>query len=113
MKDTVAVLKSIADEKRLRIIKMLEHKSMCVCEMAKVLGVSQPAVSKHVKKLMDAGLVISEKNGFWTDYCLKVSSNKVRSLLRKVTVLIEDDDLVLEDRKKAQHADRRNICSSK
>ena len=50
-------LKAFADSNRLRILKLLEKKKMCVCELAFVLGITQPSVSKHLKKLTSTGLI--------------------------------------------------------
>jgi len=55
MKAFIKVMKALSDPNRVKIIKMLQHKIMCVCEMQKALNVSQPAVSKHLKLLEDAG----------------------------------------------------------
>ena len=48
MRELMLVLKAVADKNRMRILKMLEQKSMCVCELAAVLGIKQPSVSKHL-----------------------------------------------------------------
>jgi len=45
MKAFIKVMKALSDPNRVRIIKMLQHKMMCVCEIQKALQVSQPAVS--------------------------------------------------------------------
>ena len=57
------VLKAVADRNRLRILKLLESKHMCVCELAFVLGIKQPSVSRHLKKLKEAGLIDNEQDG--------------------------------------------------
>jgi len=44
-------MKALSDSNRVKIIKMLQHRSMCVCELREVLQVSQPTVSKHLKIL--------------------------------------------------------------
>lgn len=57
MKDLIKVMKALSDPSRVKILKMLQHKSMCVCEIKAALGVAQPMVSKHLKILEDANLV--------------------------------------------------------
>ena len=64
------VLKAVADKNRMRILKMLEKKKMCVCELAAVLEIRQPSVSKHLSLLKNAGLIQDERNGQWIDYSL-------------------------------------------
>ena len=57
--------KALADEKRLGILTLLGFREMCVCELTSALGVSQPNLSHHIKKLEYAGLVKSERRGKW------------------------------------------------
>ena len=61
-------LKALADENRLRILKMLINSDLCVGALAKHLGISKPAVSQHLQILRKAGLVKGEKCGYWTHY---------------------------------------------
>ena len=56
MKEFIKVVKALSDPNRVKIVKMLQHKSLCVCEMRAALGVAQPTVSKHLKILEEAGL---------------------------------------------------------
>ena len=64
MEEFENILKAMADEKRIRIIKLLEKRPLCVCEIAFVLGITQPAISKHLKKMKDAGIIGCEQDGF-------------------------------------------------
>ncbi|MBD3206954.1 metalloregulator ArsR/SmtB family transcription factor [Candidatus Bathyarchaeota archaeon] len=63
--------KALGEENRLGIMRLLEFREMCVCELAAALGISQPNLSHHVKKLERAGLVKSEKRGKWVYYRLE------------------------------------------
>ena len=56
-------IKALADENRLRIVNLLSHQELCVCEMEQVLGMTQSNVSRHLTKLKDTELIISEKQG--------------------------------------------------
>jgi DNA-binding transcriptional ArsR family regulator len=62
------VFKALADEKRLKILALLRFREMCVCELTAALGLTQPNLSHHVRKLENAGLVRSEKRGKWVYY---------------------------------------------
>jgi len=64
----MALLKALADEKRLKIIHMLIANNLCVGALAQQLGISKPAVSQHLQILRKAGLVKGEKRGYWTHY---------------------------------------------
>ena len=70
MKEFTRVMKALSDPNRVKIVKMLQHKSMCVCEMQAALEIAQPTVSKHLKVLEDASLVGSTKDGLWVNYHL-------------------------------------------
>ena len=70
MKAFLKVMKAASDPTRVKILKMLEKKAMCVCEIQTGLGAAQSTTSKHLKILEDAGLVVSQKDGLWVNYAL-------------------------------------------
>lgn len=96
MKEFVKVMKALSDPNRVKIIKMLQHKSMCVCEMQSALGIAQPTVSKHLKVLEDAGFVRSAKDGLWVNYILSegTSSAYASTLLGNLKHWLENDEEV-------------------
>ena len=69
---TAALFKALADPTRVRIVSMLARnlESVCVCELTPTLGLSQPTVSHHLKKLVHAGLLEREQRGVWAHYTL-------------------------------------------
>jgi ArsR family transcriptional regulator len=70
---TAALFRSLADPARVRIMNMLatSGEPVCVCDFVVPLGLSQPTVSHHLKKLTDAGLLEREQRGRWAYYSLK------------------------------------------
>jgi ArsR family transcriptional regulator len=70
MKEFLKVMKAASDPTRVKILKMLEKKKMCVCEIQAGLGSAQSTTSKHLKILEDAGLVVSTKDGLWVNYAI-------------------------------------------
>jgi ArsR family transcriptional regulator len=62
--------KALGDDKRLGILLLLGFREMCVCELTAALGISQPNLSHHIRKLENAGLVRSERRGKWVYYSL-------------------------------------------
>ena len=105
------IYKALADKNRVRIIKLLEKKKMCVCELASVMGATQPNVSKHLKKLKSAGLICDEQKGFWTDYFLCTPKNVyARVLLKNLSLWLNNDSLIKKDLKKAKKATRTKLC---
>ena len=64
-------LKALADPARLRLVSLLlasETGELCTCDVTGPLGLSQPTISHHFKKLAEAGLVTGERRGTWTHY---------------------------------------------
>ena len=64
-------LKALADPGRLRLVSLLmasEDGEACTCDLTEPLGLSQPTVSHHLKKLAEAGIVTGERRGVWTYY---------------------------------------------
>jgi ArsR family transcriptional regulator, arsenate/arsenite/antimonite-responsive transcriptional repressor len=69
--DLAARLKAIADPARLRLLSLLlasPAQEACTCDLTEPLGLSQPTVTHHLKKLLEAGLVTAERRGVWTHY---------------------------------------------
>ena len=76
----------LADPTRLKLLKLLsqqkEPDALCVNALAFRLGVTQPAVSQHLKVLKDAGLVQGEKRGYRAHYFVKQEAlNKAQELI--------------------------------
>jgi ArsR family transcriptional regulator, arsenate/arsenite/antimonite-responsive transcriptional repressor len=71
---TALLFKALADPARVRILNVLatsDGEPVCVCHLIKPLGLSQPTVSHHMKRLLDAGLVDREQRGKWAYFSLK------------------------------------------
>lgn len=65
------VLKALADPMRLRLLSHVAAQgcqAVCACDLTEDLGISQPTVSHHMKKLVDAGLLTREQRGRWAHY---------------------------------------------
>lgn len=69
-KELVRILKALADENRIRILKVISGKGTCVCFIEKALKMTQSNVSRHLTKLRDAGLIEGEKKGQFAYYSL-------------------------------------------
>jgi ArsR family transcriptional regulator, arsenate/arsenite/antimonite-responsive transcriptional repressor len=70
---TADVFKALADPARVRIVNMLatSGEPVCVCHLTEPLGLSQPTVSHHLKKLTDTGLLEREQRGKWAYFSLR------------------------------------------
>ena len=72
--DELAVLvKALADPTRLRIVDTIRKarpQAVCQCELLPLFDMSQPALAKHLKILVAAGVIANERRGLWTCYFL-------------------------------------------
>jgi len=69
-KELARVFGCLSAEARLRILGLLKNRVLCVGALAARLGLSQGAVSQHLRILRDAGLVVPEKRGYFVHYRL-------------------------------------------
>ena len=70
---TARLFKALADPHRVKIVNLLatSPEPVCVCEFTGPLGLSQPTVSHHLKKLVQAELLEREQRGTWAYYSLR------------------------------------------
>ena len=70
---TAELFKALGDPARVRIVNCLATagEPVCICELIEPLGLAQPTVSHHMKKLLDVGLVEREQRGKWAFFSLQ------------------------------------------
>ena len=92
--------RAIADPSRLRILKLLEPKELCVCQITAVLGSAPATVSKHLSVLRAAGLIAQRKAGRWIYYRLAERSTNpyAAAVLALVRGVLADDETIVLDR---------------
>lgn len=112
MKNFIKVMKVLSDPNRVKIIKMLQHKMMCVCEMQEALKIAQPTVSKHLKVLEEIGLVGCHKDGLWVNYHLADGSSTpyTASILGNLRHWLEGEPGVAELVERLPKIRREDIC---
>jgi len=113
MRQFIKVMKALSDPNRVKIVKLLQHKTLCVCELQGVLGISQPTVSKHLKVLEEAGLATSKKDGLWVNYSLADGSQSpyAASMLGNLRHWLEADPQIEELIPMLTQFDRYEICA--
>ncbi|MGO2586211.1 ArsR/SmtB family transcription factor [Brachybacterium tyrofermentans] len=70
-------LKALSDPTRLQLLSHVAAQGcgdVCACDLTEPLGISQPTVSHHMKKLVDAGLLTREQKGRWAHYSVVPSA---------------------------------------
>ena len=107
----VKVMKALSDPNRVKLLKMLQNKKMCVCEIQAALGLAQPTVSKHLKILTDAGLVDFQKDGLWVNYFLADGnmSPYAANILGNIRHWLNDDQEIQQLTKKLPMINREEI----
>jgi len=112
MDDFVNVMKALSDPTRVRIIKLLQKKALCVCELQVLLEIPQPAVSKHMKVLEKAALVKGEKNGLWVYYSLQYRGDNPYAavLLGNLSYWLSDDAQINQMVKRLPEIQRQTGC---
>ena len=84
-KNMALVFKSLSDENRIRILKLLRNGEKCACKLLEELNISQPTLSHHMKILCDSGLVTGRREGKWTHYAICCEGvRRVRDLMKEL-----------------------------
>jgi ArsR family transcriptional regulator len=102
MREYLMTSKALADESRVRILKLLEQGEMCVCQIMAVIGLKQSTISKHLSILKTAGLAEDRKDGIWAYN--RLAQERVNpyalAMLDSLRTWLNDDKTVLADRTK-------------
>jgi len=111
----VRVAKALSDPTRVRILAALGERALCVCELTCLFDCGQPAVSRHLGILRDAGLVEDVRDGKWVNYRLRArpsdpfARDALRALRRRLDA--HDDPELESFRAAARTVDRAQICN--
>lgn len=114
MRDFIKVMKALSDPNRVKMIKLLQRRVMCVCEIQEALGLAQSTASKHLKILEEAGLITYIKEGPWVNYRLADGARNpyVANLLGNLRHWLEDDADVAELVARLPEINRETICGN-
>jgi len=112
MDQFIKVMKALSDPIRLKILKMLQHKPMCVCEIQKALDIPQPSASRNLRILENAGLAMSQKSGLWVNYDIADGSDSPYAaiLLGGLKHWLQDDPEIVRMVNRLPEIRREDIC---
>lgn len=117
MRQLVQALKAVSDPTRLRMIKLLQVRELCVCQLMQALDMRQSRVSRHLAILREAGLVSDSRDGQWVTYSLDHESFNDYSIpvLEFLAGVAEDEKTTLRDRAALTKAARvgPNTCTGR
>jgi ArsR family transcriptional regulator len=86
---------AVAEETRLRIVRLLSRGELCVCELQGELDAAQSRLSFHLKKLKDAGVIADRKQGRWVYYRLVPEAlEEMRAVLGEPRCCEDPADLI-------------------
>lgn len=113
IEEKTKLFKTLSDPNRLRILKMLQIKPLCVCEITDVLQLATSTVSKHLSILKETGFIIEEKDGKWVNYMINPHpvDPRISSVISTLDFWIADQKIISEDKAKATKVDRYAVCS--
>lgn len=114
MQEFTKVMKALSDPNRVKIVKMLQSRILCVCEIKEALGLAQSTVSNHLRVLEAAGLISSRKEGLWVNYHLSVGGQSPYAavLVGCLRHWLEQDAQVLEIMRRLNGIDREAVCGN-
>ena len=94
MEDLVKVFKALSDETRLKILLIISKRTICQKGISKHLGISESAVSQHIKVLKESGIVTGIKQGYSVIYVINDDCFKEAKFFLKMINDIEDDTFI-------------------
>lgn len=104
--------KALSDETRLRILMVLLHRELCVCQLQGILGETQPKISKHLRKLKDLGVVRDDRKDQFIYYSLNWDDHVMIESLRLLSHEAADDNILIQDQERLGMAEKYlNQCS--
>ncbi|NLZ66694.1 MAG: winged helix-turn-helix transcriptional regulator [Clostridiaceae bacterium] len=110
--DKKQVLKAIADETRMNILKLLLRHNYCVRALANELNLTEATISQHLKVLREAGLLVGEKRGYFMHYDVERSVLKELANEMEALAAIERKPCQPEQRDDCP-ADEKQGCNKK
>jgi ArsR family transcriptional regulator len=107
MRKLIKVFAALADETRIRILKVLWERDCCVCEVMQSLDISQSRASRNLSILENAGFVSSSREGLWMVYSINRQGNDCAvSLLQILNSCMEEEEIVKLDKERLEGAAR-------
>lgn len=112
MTESTNIFKALADKNRLRILKMLQIKPLCVCEITDILQLAASTVSQHLSVLKKEGFILEERDGKWVNYLInpRPGDQRISAVLSQLDFWIGDNKLVDNDKQKVKVVDRFKVC---
>lgn len=105
MNNLTNLFKVLSDETRMRILILLYHRALCVCQMQAILEEQQPKISKHLAKLRDLGYVKYKRQEQLIYYYLDDTNNVLQNALKMILDNAKDDSYFKKDLERLNKVD--------
>lgn len=102
--------KALSDQTRMRIMIILYHHDLYVCEMAGILDLPQPKVSKHLTKLRDLGFVKDSRKEKYISYTLNLKDPVMKKIIETLACETQEDDQIRRDIERIGIRNRFECC---
>jgi len=114
MNESTNIFKALSDKNRLRILKMLQIKPLCVCEITEILQLAPSTVSQHLSILKKEDFILEDRDGKWVNYLInqRPADQRISAVLSSLDFWIGDNQMVENDKQKVKVSDRYKICST-
>lgn len=100
-------LKLLGDKTRLAMLTLLKEREWCVCEFVDIFDISQPAISQHLRKLKNRGIISESKRGQWVHYSLTIND---KPHLAAVLQEMPSSESILADLNKDLNKEVKELC---
>lgn len=112
MKELEQYFKALGDTNRLRILNLLLHGELCVCDIQYVLEATQPNVSRHLSYLKNSGLVLDRRDGYRIFYRLAEPKQGIKKrLFEFLQDAYKNEDQLQADKKRLKEAIEAGSCT--
>ena len=101
--------KALGDPTRLRIVNLLLHSELCVCDIQQVLGLTQSRVSQHLSYLKGAGLVSDNRRGYRVFYSL-LQDESIAGLVGLLRGVLQQEVALADDVRALKEAIEDGAC---
>ncbi len=111
MRGFIKIMKALSDPNRIKILKLLQRRHLCVCEIQEAIGLAQSTASNHLKILEDADLIEHFREGQWTNYRQTDGANNpyIANMLGNLRYWFEKDPVILSLLERLPEIHRENI----
>jgi ArsR family transcriptional regulator, arsenate/arsenite/antimonite-responsive transcriptional repressor len=113
MEQLLQAYKALSEEMRLRMLMLLLHGELCVCDIMEILGEPQPKVSRHLAYLKHSGLLKSKRVGTWMHYSLKEPlDGLLEAHINFLREQISSHPIFREDARKIDEVKAKKLCQT-